>query len=54
LFLYSFATFQLNFLNFIKKIPLISVNMDFSDPAAEFLSREREQLGDLINDDESK
>lgn len=26
--------------------------MDFSDPAAEFLSREREQLGDLINDDE--
>ena len=29
--------------------------MDFSDdPAADFLSREREQLGDLINDSESK
>lgn len=30
--------------------------MDFSDndPAADFLSREREQLGDIMNDNESK
>lgn len=41
--------FDLQFVEFLKK--LIQSTMDFeSDPAADFLSREREELGGIIDD----